>query len=77
MAKFVNKYSISPSDLVPGDRMAVKVVACIGQANDWAAYQGPSDWSDEQVAEQGDKIPESAAMELFYAAHASGRVYRA
>jgi hypothetical protein len=42
-----------------------KVVAVIGHSGDWTAYRGPSDWTDEQVAQSGDKITKEAAEGLF------------
>lgn len=65
------KYAFQPirtfvrqSPLAPGQALAVKIVACVGVAG-WAAYFGPSDWPDQQVAEDGDKLPERAARSLF------------
>ena len=54
----------------------MKVVALAGYVNDWAAYRGPSSWSDEDVAAGGDKISKEAAEALFYAFANSGREYR-
>ena len=78
MAKynFKNLVTTSPSDVKQGDAFAIKVVAIAGYANDWAAYRGPSDWSDQMVAEQGDKLNEEAARVVFYVMRASGRHYR-
>jgi len=60
----------------PEDRTAMKVVAVVGHANDWAAYKGPSDWSDDDVARNGDKIGEEEAKRLFYSLGHSDLVYR-
>lgn len=73
---FKNLVTTSPSDVKHGDAFAVKVVATAGYANDWAAYRGPSDWSDQSVAASGDKISEEAAEAVFYVMVASGRRYR-
>ncbi len=73
---FRNKVNVSPSDVRDDDAFALKVVAVAGLANDWTAYQGPSSWTDAEVAEGGDKITESAARALFYVLHKSGRRYR-
>ena len=65
-----------PTDVLWGDAFAIKVVAVAGYANDWAAYIGPSDWTDERVAEQGDKLSPEQAGPLFYVLRESGRTYR-
>jgi hypothetical protein len=59
-----------------GTYAAYRVVAVKGQIEDWAAYKGPSDWSDEMICSNGNKIPENAARELFYVFDASGMRYR-
>lgn len=74
--KFVNKNSIKPIEIGSDYASAIKVVAVTGYDDDWAAYLGPSDWSDDQVAEQGDKIDEIAAGRLFPAFMRTGRYYR-
>ena len=74
--KFRNLIMTSPSDVEQGDAFAIKVVAVAGYANDWAAYIGPSDWSDERVAEMGDKLFPEQAGPLFYVLRESGRSYR-
>lgn len=73
---FKNLVTTNPSDVEQGDAFAVKVVAVAGFADGWAAYRGPSDWPDQLVAEQGDKLPRRAAEALFYVMAASGRHYR-
>lgn len=71
-----NKVTTSPSDVEPNDAFAIKVVAVVGHGNDWAAYIGPSDWTDTRVADSGDKLLASQANPLFYVLAASGRTYR-
>ena len=73
---FKNLVTTSPSDVKQGDAFAVKIVAIAGYDNDWAAYRGPSDWSDQMVAEQGDKLDKKAAEALFYVMRHSCRRYR-
>jgi len=73
---FKNKVTTSPSDVQPNDAFAIKVVAVAGHGNDWSAYYGPSNWSDEMVAESGDKLSAAQAEPLFYVLAASGRTYR-
>jgi len=60
-----NKHAVHPNELEPGDRMAIKIVAVIGHANDWAAYEANSQWSDDVTATNGDKIDAEAARRLF------------
>ena len=74
--RFRNKVSVSPSDVQRNDCFAIKVVAVAGYANDWAAYEGPSDWCDERVAASGTKLSEAQAKPLFYVMARSGRTYR-
>ncbi len=74
--RFRNKASVSPSDVQDGDAFAIKVVAVAGFAGDWAAYIGPSDWSDDSVANAGTKLLASVAKPLFYVMAMSGRGYR-
>ena len=63
-------------DLKPGVHLGIKVIATIGQALDWAAYAGPTDWSDQRVADEGDKISKDAAERLFDVCVAAGLTYR-
>ena len=74
--KCVNGFTLSPVDIVGDTCVAYKVVALAGYAPDWAAYRGPTSWSDDEVVEGGDKISKEAAEALFYAFKNSGRAYR-
>ena len=78
MAKytFKNKVTTRPCDVETGDAFAVKVVAVTGHDDDWVAYEGPSTWSDQLVADSGDKLLAKQAEPLFYVLRASGRRYR-
>ena len=71
---FRNMLTVSPSDVCDGDCFALNVVAVAGYNNDWAAYWGPSSWSDERVAQEGDKLRREVAEPLFYLGR-SGRTY--
>ena len=73
---FKNKWTTAPVDVEDGDAFAVKVVAVAGYDNDWAAYEGPSDWTDQEIAGSGDKLSRKAAERLFYVLAESGRHYR-
>lgn len=66
-----------PGDLKSGDALGVKVMAIVGgSGRDWAAYQAPTDWSDRQVLEEGNKIPQNAAEQLFPVMVRAGLIYR-
>lgn len=68
--------NLSPSDVKPSDAFPIKVVAVAGRGDDWAAYYGPTEWTDEEVAESGNKLLAAQAEPLFYALRNSGRFYR-
>lgn len=73
---FKNHYTTNPSDVESGDAFAIKVVAIAGYNNDWAAYVGPTDWPDEEVARHGDKLLAKQALPLFYVLRNTIRHYR-
>ncbi len=73
---FRDKVSVSPMDIHTDDAFAIKIVAVAGPTNDWVAYQGPTDWTDERVAVSGDKLLVETARQLFYVMANSGRRYR-
>jgi len=68
--------NLSPSNVKDRDTFPIKVVAVAGHGNDWAAYYGPTNWTDKQVAQSGDKLLECQAKPLFFALRESGRHYR-
>lgn len=72
----LNPVTVIPNDLQPGDRLGYKVIAVIGQRGDWAAYCGLTDWTDDEVAEGGDKLSQETAESLFYAPRVAGLNYR-
>ncbi len=72
----LNPYVITPQELQPGDRLGYKIIAVVGNANDWAAYFGTTDQSDDHVQQNGDKLSKLAAIALFPALAHSGRKYR-
>lgn len=71
-----NPVTTRPSEMEPEDKFGLKVVAVIGVGPDWAAYMGFTDWPDEMVATNGDKITKEAAENLFPAIARTGREYR-
>lgn len=76
MPDTLNPVTVRPSKLRSGVRLGFKVIAVIGYADDWTAYQGLTEWSDEAVVSYGDKLPQQAAEALFYAPVAAGLHYR-
>lgn len=76
MYHFRNKSFVAPIDVAPSDAFAVKIVAVAHpNGKSWAAYQGPSSWTDQCVADQGDAIEEEIANALFYVLANSGLIY--
>jgi len=73
----LNPVTVRPGELKPGDMLGFKVIAVIGwSGKDWCAYRGLTNWSDERVAQEGDKISREAAESLFYAPTIMGFTYR-
>ena len=73
----LNAYVVRPNEVKPGDRFGYKVVAIADEhVPHWRAYFGPSSWSDEHVASNGDALNEAQASAMFPALAASGRRYR-
>jgi len=63
-------YSKGGHILNAGDIVAVKMVTVVGQAGDFAVYQGTSAMTDEEVAFYGDKVSENAGRAVApYCAH--------
>lgn len=61
-----NVHTTAPIDVEKGDAFALKVVAVVDSyAHFWSAYRGPSDWTDDRVADQGDKLRREAAEQIF------------
>jgi len=60
--------------LQAGDKVAVKYVTAVGCVGDFAVYMGLSDQTDQEVAECGDKVPESVGRAVApYCSHLSYR----
>lgn len=72
----VDPITAIPARLKPGDILAFRVVAVIGNNNDWIAYRGYSDWSDEEIAMHGDEMSKKTAEQLFHAPKVAGLKYR-
>lgn len=72
----LNKYTIEPGEIKEGDRFGVKIVACIWEGwNGWCVFTGPSDWTDEKVAQQGYEVDIKVAKALFPTLASLKRVY--
>ena len=59
---------IKPDTILPSDTPSdsgYKVVAVVGWAHDFAAYEWYNTSSDEECASHGDKISEEQARRLF------------
>ena len=64
-----------------GGMIAFKVVVVNGFDSDYAAYYGPTEWSDEEIAAGGYKLPrnlsELLALEIPFLQHQRfSRTYR-
>ena len=65
---FGTGYNTRPTEVKPGDCFGYKVIAIVrGHGLFWAAYRGPTEWSDQRVLDEGDKVSEETARSLFYA----------
>jgi hypothetical protein len=56
-----------------------RIVACIGYADDWAAYRGPDsgdNYSTDEIARHGDKLGRDEAERLFRFIRDAGLEYR-
>lgn len=74
----LNPYVVTGAEVQDNDRYGYKIVAVIAEGyNGWAAYRGPTGWSDEVVASNGDPISFELAQLLFPTLAATGRVYSA
>ena len=62
----LNAYAIQGNEIKSNDLYGMKVIAKVGYTGkDWAAYAGPTEWSDQHVAKSGNKIAKEAAVALF------------
>ena len=47
-----------------GNRAIIKVILVEGWGDDWAAYAGPGNWSDDRIAQNGNRLQRESAMEV-------------
>ena len=72
----LNAYTIAPDEIKGGDRYGYKIVAVVSEYHHgWCAYEGPTDWTDKKVADNGDEVPEGAAKALFPTLAATCGIY--
>ena len=52
--------------VAPGTKVTIpfRFVASAGENNDWAVYMGWSAWTDERIAREGSKVPETLGRAL-------------
>ena len=65
MSRIVSAYNVIPKDLQPGDLAPMHIVAVVYRGGFWAAYKMEQAESAQTIAEDGDKLPEAVACELF------------
>jgi len=61
----LNPYTAGGADIQPGDHFGYKVIAVIHSEHFWTAYLGLTDWSDVQIASNGDTLSHKTAALLF------------
>lgn len=75
--KWKNRLNTSPGAVEPGDGFAMRVVAVVYESGVWSAFCGPTDQTDDWIADHGSGISREAARSLFYVLAASGIPYEA
>lgn len=61
----LNAYNVRGNEIKVNDRYGYKIIAVIHDEYFWAAYMGLTDWSDDRVAREGDKVSYEIAALLF------------
>lgn len=62
----LNPYSISGSEIQPGDLYGYKVVLGIDEGyQSFRAYRGPTAWDDKHVLSNGDQVCREVVEALF------------
>ena len=61
----LNPYIVNVYEQQEGDRYGYKIIAVIHRHRYWCAYLGPTDWSDQKVADEGRKIEFEKAKRIF------------
>ena len=70
-----SRLNTSPGAVVPSDGFAMRVVAVVYPSGVWSALCGPSDQTDDFIANHGSGLREETARRLFYVLAASGLPY--
>lgn len=60
----LNSYNIQQNEVRLGDRFGYKIIVIIREDGVYA-YRGPTNWSDQKVAEEGDEVSWEYVMNLF------------
>ena len=79
--EFKSAYNTKPVDVKPGDQFGKVIVAVVGYADDWAAYEievrPDGGMPDAQVAaDNGEKIDQQSAERLFPVLVGAGLAWR-
>ena len=61
----LNPYIVRGDEILEKDRYGYKIIAVVHSKGFWSAYRGLTDWTDQRVAETGDKISRDVAEQLF------------
>jgi hypothetical protein len=75
MKKIENPYTTAPADYPRPCYGGYKVVFVVYPYG-WSAYRGLTSWTDEEVADSGDKISKEVAEALFPSVAAMGGEYQ-
>ncbi len=65
----LNPYPLSGSEVVQEDNIGLKIILHAYHFPFFAAYRGLTDWSDEYVASNGDKLREAECAAIFGAVY--------
>jgi hypothetical protein len=61
----LNSYEISGDEIQPSDIFGYKVIAVVYSDQEWMAYSGNTDWTDKEIASNGDEVFWDVAKYLF------------
>src|SRR5512141_1237857 len=72
----LNSYLTAPAKVTAGQVYGWKVSAKVGYGGDWAAYRAPWNVPDDLALDQGEKLLEATAKDLFWSIAAAEFQYR-
>jgi len=61
----LNPYVICGDEIINSDRYGYKIIVVVRSNKTWNAYRGLTDWTDDEVARNGDAISHKIAAALF------------